>query len=197
MMKRLATIPIFYAIAALIAGCAATAPSRFYTLSPTVAPDAPPASYSVSVGPVSVPAAVDRLQIVVRTGPNQVFINEFERWAAPLKRDIARVIADNLISMLGTPDVTVFPQTTAADVSYQTVIDVFCFESELGKTATLDALWTVSSTKDGKSRRSRTTISEPTQGGDYAALVAAHSRALEELSGEIAAAIKKMEAQKK
>jgi hypothetical protein len=197
-MKRLATVFLFYAIASLIAGCSATAPSRFYTLSPsTVSPAPQPAGYSVSVGPVSIPAAVDRIQIVVRTGPNQVFINEFDRWAAPLKADIARVVAENLVAMLGTPEVTVYTLSTAEGVSYRTVIDVLSFQSELGKTATLDALWTVSSTKDGKSLRRRTTISEPTQGGDYAALVAAHSHALGQLSGEIAAAIKKMEAQKR
>ncbi|MCK7504514.1 MAG: PqiC family protein [Desulfobacterales bacterium] len=42
----------------------------------------------------------------------------------------------------------------------------------------------------------RTTHTEPTQGVDYAALVAAHSRILGQLSSEIADKIKEMEAQK-
>ena len=42
----------------LLGGCA-SAPSRFYTLSATTAAAAPASRLSVSVGPVSVPAAVD------------------------------------------------------------------------------------------------------------------------------------------
>jgi len=192
-MNRLATIIISSAVAAIIAGCASS-PSRFYTLSPTAAPaSVPPADYAVSVGPVSVPAAVDRLQIVVRTGPNQVNIEEFDRWASPLKVDIARVVAGNLIVMLGTPQVTVFPTSSAADASYRVVIDVLRFESEPDRAATLDALWTISAAKGGQVRRSRTTLIEPTQGAGYSALVAAHSRALGRLSLEISAAILEME----
>lgn len=192
-MNRLAIIIISCAVAAIIAGCASS-PSRFYTLSPTAAPaSVPAADYAVSVGPVSVPAAVDRLQIVVRTGPNQVFIEEFDRWASPLKVDIARVVAGNLVSMLGTPQVTVFPASSAADASYRVVIDVLRFESEPDRAATLDALWTISAAKGGQVRRSRTTLIEPTQGAGYAALVAAHSRALGRLSLEITAAILEME----
>jgi hypothetical protein len=192
-MNRLATIIISCAVAALIAGCASS-PSRFYTLSPSAAPaSVPPMGSAVSVGPVSVPAAVDRLQIVIRTGPNQVFIEEFDRWASPLKVDIARVVAGNLIVMLGTPQVTVFPTSSAADASYRVVIDVLRFESEPDRAATLDALWTISAAKGGQVRRSRTTLIEPTQGAGYAALVAAHSRALGRLSLEISAAILEME----
>lgn len=192
-MNRLATIIISCAVAAIIAGCASS-PSRFYTLSPSAAPaSVPAADYAVSVGPVSVPAAVDRLQIVVRTGPNQVFIEEFDRWASPLKVDMARVVAGNLIVMLGTPQVTVFPTSSAADASYRVVLDVLRFESEPDRAATLDALWTISAAKGGQVRRSRTTLIEPTQGAGYAALVAAHSRALGRLSLEISAAILEME----
>ena len=61
------------------AGCASP-DSRFYTLSAAPAPGAAPSTLSVVVGPVSVPAAVDRPQIVVTVGPNQVRLDEFNRW---------------------------------------------------------------------------------------------------------------------
>jgi len=197
-MNRLATVIIYCTLAVLIAGCGASSPSRFYTLSPTASPAAaPPASYSVSVGPVSVPAVVDRPQIVVRTGPNQIIIEEFDRWASPIKGDIGRIVAENLISMLGTPQVSVFPQTTAVGASYRVSIDVLRFDSEPGKAATLDALWTVSSAKDKQSRSGRTTLTEPAQGNSFTALVEAHSRALGRLSADIAGAIREIDAQKK
>ena len=185
---------IFCILVILAAGCASTKPSQFYMLSPSAMPVvSSSAKYSIAVGPVTVPAAVDRPQIVVRTGPNQVFIAEFDRWASPLKGDIARVVAENLISLLGTPQVSIFPQSTAGEASYQVVIDVLHFESEPGRAATLDVLWTVVSGKDGQSYSSRTTITEPVNDGGYAELEAAHSRAIGRLSAGIAAEIRKIE----
>ncbi len=93
MRKRLVNILISCVFAASVAGCATSSPSRFYKLSPMPVPaDMPQANYSVTVGPVSVPAVVDRPQIIMRSGPHQVSIDEFHRWASPLKNDIARVI---------------------------------------------------------------------------------------------------------
>jgi uncharacterized protein len=193
-MKRLTDIVLLCILAALLTGCASTTQSHFYTLSPAMKPAAAAAAnYSISVGPVNVPAAVDRPQFVVSVGPNQVDIDEFNRWASPLQSDIARVVAENLVLMLGTPDVTVFPQTSAAGASYRVVISVLRFDSVPGKDATLDAVWTARRAKEDQSRTGRTTLSVPTQGSGYAPLVAAHSLALEKLSGDIAGAISTLE----
>ena len=192
MMKRLVPIVILSALAPLGAGCGSP-PSHFYTLSPAAAPGSAAASYSVAVGPVSVPPAVDRPQIVVRLGPNQVAIDEFNRWASPLPNDIARVVAQNLVSLLGTPLVTVFPKSASSGASYRVGIDVLLFESAPGEAAILDAVWTVRSTKDGQSRSGRTTLSEPVPDRSYAALAAGHSRALGRLSGEVAGTISALE----
>ena len=194
-MKSLIHILICCVIFVSVTGCASSTPSRLYTLNSTSSPAVMPQSnYSVSVGPVTIPSVVDRPQIVVRTGPNQVSIEEFERWASPLKDDIGRVVVTNLVAILGTTQITLFPQSTATGASYRVMIDVLHFDSEPGKAATLDALWTVSAAKDGPSRRGRTTLTEATQGADYAALVAAHSRALGQLSAEIARAIREIQA---
>jgi uncharacterized lipoprotein YmbA len=196
-MKRPAHILTFFVMAIVLAGCASSSPSHFYTLSSSGHPAGmPQTDCYVSVGPISVPSVVDRPQIVVRTGPNQVFIDEFERWASPLKEDILRVVAENLVSALGTSQVTVFSQSTAADASYRVLIDILRFESEPDRAATLDALWTVNSRKAGESRRTRTTITEPTRGSGYAEVIAAHSRALGRLSDEIALTIREMDASK-
>ena len=192
MMKRLFPILMLCVPAALWAGCAST-PSKFYTLSPASEPGGATAVYSVAVGPVSVPAMVDRPQMVVTISPNQVGMDEFSRWASPLQNDIARVVAENLVKILGTPLVSVFPQATAAGASYRVLIDVMRFESAPGKSATLDAVWTVRGAKEGASRAGRTTASEPAADRSTAALVAAHSRALGRLSGQVAEAIRGLE----
>lgn len=192
-MNRL-TILIICALTVFSAGCASTRSTQFYTLSPSAAkPATQKAGYAVSVGPVSMPAVVDRAQMVLQTEPNQVYIAEFDRWAAPLKEEIARIIAINLASMLGASPSTVFPSAAATDASYRVVIDILRFESALNQAATLDARWTVTSRPAGRSRSGHAAIVEPTDGGGYAGLAAAHSRALEQLSGEIAEAIKALE----
>jgi len=182
-------------LAAAWAACA-TPRTYFYTLD-TVAKEPPAAApFAVSVGPVSVPALVDRPQIVVRTGPNQVFPDEFHRWGSPLQDEIARVVAGNLASLLGTSRVTTYPGTPAVD-GYRVSVEVTSFDSSPGKAAFLDAVWTVRKGKDGPVRSGRTSVREAVHGGDYAALAAAHSRALAKMSGDIADAVRSLESNAK
>ena len=191
---------IRYACAALgalcffvaLVGCA-SAPSRFYTLSATGGTAKTSSAVSIAVGPVSIPAVVDRPQIVISMGPNQVRIEEFDRWALPLQNNIARVIAENLTAQLGTPRVTVFPEQTSADAEYRAIIDVQRFDSKPAEAATLDALWVVRRMKDGKSESGRTTVREAVQGNDYEALAAGHSRAVARLSDAIATAVRSLD----
>jgi uncharacterized lipoprotein YmbA len=136
---------------------------------------------------------VDRPQIVLTTGPNQVAIDEFNRWAAPLQSIIARAVAENLVVMLGTSLVTLFPDATSTDAAYRAVIDVQRFESASGDAATLDAVWLIRRMKDGVSQTGRTTVREAAAEKDYAALVAAHNRAIGRLSQEIADAVRALE----
>ncbi len=187
-MRRPASRALLFALAVAVAGCASPR-SHFYTLNSAATPVTTGAHFSVSVGPVSVPAAVDRPQIVVRLGPNRVAIDEFHRWASPLPDAIVRVVAENLSAMLGTPHVAVFSRPMAPGARYRVLIDVLRFESAPGEAATLDAVWTVRSTKDGTIRSGRTTVREPVPDREYATLAAAHSRALGRLSADIAGAI--------
>ena len=192
-MLRCITIVAICALVALAVGCGSTPPSRFYTLAATATPAASPSTLSIVVGPVSVPAVVDRPQIVVSTGPNQVRLDEFNRWASPLQSDIARVVAENLTAMLGTAQVTLSTLASGADSGYRAVIEVQRFESAPGEAATLNALWTVRRTKDGRTETGRTTVREVAQDKGYDALAAAHSRALARLSQDIADAVRALD----
>ena len=188
-MHRLTAIAALCIFAGLAAGCASSPVTRFYTLSAAAAPAATSSQLSVVVGPVSVPAVVDRPQIVVSTGPNQVRLDEFNQWASPLQNNIARVVAENLVAMLGTPRVILFSQPLGVGADYRAAIEVQRFESAPGDAATLDAVWTASRTKDGKSQTGRTTVREIASDKGYDALAAAHSRALARLSRDIADAV--------
>ena len=192
-MHRFVTIAAVLTFTAFVAGCASTPASRFYTLSAASGAVATSSKLSIAVGPVSVPAVVDRPQIVVDMGPNQVRLEEFNRWAAPLQNNIARVIADNLVLMLGTPRVTSSVQPLSGDADYRAAVDVQSFQSVPGETAMLDAVWSVRRSKDGKGETGRTTVREAVQEKSYDALAAAHSRALARLSQDIADAVRALE----
>ncbi len=125
---------------------------------------------SIAVGPVSVPAAVDRRQIVVSMGTNQMRLDEFNRWAGPLQNNISRVVAENL-ALLGASRVICFPQMLGADADFRVAIEVQRFESTPGESAMLDAVWTVRRAKDGKSELGRTTVRETVQQNSYDVLV--------------------------
>ena len=192
-MRCLGTLVAVWSLAIAAAGCGSTPPARFYTLGAAPGPVAPPLEISVTVGPVTVPAAVDRPQIVVSVGPNQVRLDEFNLWAAPLQNSIARVVAENLVGMLRTPRVTISPQTLSGGVDYRAVIEVQRFDSAPGEAATLDAVWTVTRTRDGGARSGRTTVREPATAADYGALAAAHSQALGRMSRDIADTVRALE----
>lgn len=177
-------------LAAAVTGCGTTAPARFYSLDSTaVADGAPATSVTVMVGPVSVPAAVDQPEFVVNTAPNQVEVDEFNRWVAPLNDAIARAVAGDLVVLLGTPNVAT-AQLANFNPQYQVMIDVLRFESIPGQAASVAAVWTVRKTSDGETRSGRTTSREPVQGQGFDALAAAHSRAIAKVSADIAAAIR-------
>jgi len=177
-------------LCAFAAGCATTPAARLYTLSASSPAAETALDISVSVGPVSIPAAVDRPQIVVATAANQVRLDDFNRWTSPLQENLSSVIADNLAALLGSSRVTRFPKTSSADADFRVAIEVTRFESVPGQWATLDAAWTVRRMSDGVVQTHRTSAREPVQDQSYEALAAAHSRAAARLSQDIAEAVR-------
>jgi len=174
----------------VVTGCASTPAAHYYTLSAATEPAAASADLAVSVGPVSIPAEVDRPQLVVRTGPNRLRVEEFNLWAGPLQDTIGRIVAQNLVVLLGTPRVTLSSQVVSLAPGYRAGIEVQRFESALGEAATLDAVWTVRRLPDGRVQTGRTTVREAVQENSYEALAAAHSRAVARLSQDIATAVR-------
>jgi uncharacterized protein len=174
----------------VLASCGGSPSPSFYTLSAdaTLERMSNVAPLRVTVGPVTVPDLVDKPQIVTRRAPNEVSVNEFARWGEPLKENIARTLAADLSRLLGSENVSVYPQ--GADVkAYQVRVDVMRFDSAPADAVTLDALWTVRS-PDGKSRFDGHTVAhEKAEGEGFDAIAAAHSRALAQMSRQIAAAI--------
>ena len=188
LMKSIQQLFLLGCAAAVLTGCS-SAPSRFYTLNATAQGDGKSeAHYAVLVGPVSIPAEVDRPQFTVQVAPNHVDVDEFNRWAAPLNENIARVVAENLAMLLGTPRVATAPLVNFSP-DYRVTLGVQKFESVPGKSAQIDVVWVVRKMTGDVSLSGRTVAVESVN-GDFDALAAAHSRALARVSQDIAAAIR-------
>jgi uncharacterized lipoprotein YmbA len=189
MIARVAVVAMV-GLATVLTACSST-PTRLYTLDgvATASPAPRPSPLAISVGPVSIPPIVDRPEIVVATGPNEVRLAETHQWAAPLASQLSRAVAQNLVTLLGTPRVTQFPQTSAAGAQFRAEVEVQRFESRAGDAAILDAVWTVRRMQDGETRTGRTTVRESVPDASYEALAAGHSRAVARLSADMAQAI--------
>jgi uncharacterized lipoprotein YmbA len=182
-------------VAAVLVGCGSSPEPRFYTLSAGGIPasdrnEKAVAEYSVAVGPVTLPETVDRPQLVVRVGANQVALLDQHRWAEPLRSGIPRVIAENLSHLLGSQRVVTFSQNAIRDAEYRVLLDIQRFDSMVGQTVIIDALWTVRRASGGEPTTGRSVVREPVSGDGYDALVAAHGRALATLSRDVAESIR-------
>jgi uncharacterized lipoprotein YmbA len=181
---------------ALLVGCGSSPTASFYTLrgGPELQTSTATATYRVVVGPLTIPDLIDRPQLVLSKPGNQVMVSEQVRWAAPLRSELPRVIASNLAQILKDARVSAYPQSSDVNTDYVVAVDIVRFDSVVGDTATLEALWTVRPGKGGDEKNGRSVLQEKTNGSGYGDLVAAHERALSTLSREIAEAIRPINA---
>ncbi|CAB3808692.1 hypothetical protein LMG28688_06824 [Paraburkholderia caffeinitolerans] len=173
------------------AGCRSSSPT-FYVLHGDAQRTDPPAraTMNIVVSPVTVPDIVDRPQIVTRGAGNQIELNEFARWAEPLKTNITRVIAADLGQRLATTRVSLFETGASAASEWHVRVDVMSIDSVPGEAVTIDAQWAVRAPGNGAPVLGQTVAREAVDGRDYGALVAAHERAIGVISTAIAEAIR-------
>ena len=122
---------------------------------------------SIGIGPVSFPDYLDRQQIVIRTGPNEISFSEFDRWAEPLKNNFMRVFKEDLVERLRTDNIFVYPWPPGAVFEFQVSAEVTRFDAHPGDSAKLDVQWMILRNHDREvilSRKSSYTV-EPRQIG--------------------------------
>lgn len=180
------------AAALLIGGCGTPPQDHFYTLAPpALAPTVPagPARYLVSVGPVKLPQAVDRPQLVLREGDSRVRILEEQRWAGPLPEEIARSVAASLARQLPDAQITTAGNHAPRAGEIQVRLDIERFEATSDNGVMVQGVWTLR--QEGAAPVSRQfTGSEAAANGSYDAIVSAYTRALAAVSAAIAAEIR-------
>jgi len=166
-------------------------PSRFFTLSAVApSPDSPPGSVAVGLGPVRVPAYLDRPELATRVATSEVSFSSTDRWAEPLSASIRRVLAQNLSTLLGTEEVYAFPWPGGTHVDWAVAIDVLRFERTAAGEVEVAARWVVRENGGGRIRLARETRhTEKARGDGTAAVVDAWNEAMAALSADIASAI--------
>jgi len=204
MTKRILarTVAVTLGIAMLFSvGCAGRSRSaRFYVLSPiasSVAETKKNSGFSqkivIGILPVTLPKYLRKSQIVTRTGSNELYLAEYDRWAGKIEEDIERVITENLGNILGTDKVIPSASMVPIDLDYTINIDIIRFDGRLGGDLEFFARWTIFDNQDKAVYGIETThIIEPTAGSSFTDMVAAQSRALYGFSRELADVIKKL-----
>jgi len=181
-----------------LAGCASSAPTRFYVLSPLASSKAESQALKdegcivIGIGPVELPAYLDRPQIVTRVSENELNLTEFDKWAEPLKDNFSRVLVENLSTLLYVDAISIFPWKGQTLIDYRVEVTVIRMDGNIGGNASLVARWAIFRENDRKMLLTRqSSFSRPLSSQGYKALVSAQSRAISDLSREIAEAIKK------
>ena len=125
--------------------------------------------------------------IVSRDGANGLVLAEFHQWGEPLEDGFTRSLAENLGFLLGSQRVVTFPWKRAEAVDVQVVLRVTRFEA-LTDEARLTLHWSLVRDRETLLATGSHLVAE-IEGEGHAALVAAMSTTVEELAGEVAAAI--------
>ena len=193
-IMQIACVTMVVGILLLTACGGRTPPAKFYTLQPVEQSSTGkslPLNVALAIGPVAIPAALDRAEIVTRDAGNAISFSEYHRWAGPLEEDIASVMAQNIATLLESDRVTPFTlENLFFQPTHRVVININRYDSQLAKEFLIDATWSI---KDLKSRKllliRNSTLREPLASAEYEELVAAQSKALAALSKIIAEAV--------
>jgi uncharacterized lipoprotein YmbA len=185
--------------ATLLAGCPSTQPSKFYVLSPLSSPEQTGNAslgnnaLAIGIGPIEIPAYLDRPQIVKRRSSHELELAEFHKWGEPLKANISRVLGENLSGLLLTDEIYLFPWKRSAPFHYQVLVRITRFDTSPEGDAILNARWEIRAynERDVLAIR-RSHFRTPESGQGYQSTVSAMSRNLDDLSQVIATTIKSL-----
>jgi uncharacterized protein len=194
---RLGIIIVLGALSVAQFRCTSSPSSRFYVLDssstkgPELSSPAEAKCLSIGIGPIKMPAYLEKPQIVTRSSASELQVAEFDRWAEPLKENFTRVLSQNLSTRLCTKTVVVFPWRGTIPIDYSIQIDLNRFDGALGGTVSFEAWWMVFSGVNKKLLLSKkSNFNEAIGGKDYQSLVSAQSRVVGLLASEIAETIR-------
>jgi uncharacterized lipoprotein YmbA len=135
---------------------------------------------------VNLASYLDRPQIITRVTPHRLELQEFHYWAGKLQDDLTLVLTQALQQRLGQDRVVAYPWHRAVRPACELILDVDRLDAEQGQLL-LQVRWTLVDGRTGELiDLHQANITEPLQGSGAEAQVAATSRAVQRLAGQLA-----------
>lgn len=142
----------------------------------------------IGLGPIRLPAYLDRPQLVTALSAHQYRLDEHNRWAERLDENIARALTQSLAARLGVDQVVRYPWPVRQRLDFQLGFDILELHQTAAGRSVLSAQWQL---KQGERNvvGKRFECSEAAAGGAEV-IVAAQSACLSRFAGELASAVR-------
>ena len=126
-----------------LSACASSPDPRLYLMKSANGPviSQTSSNVSVQVGPIVMPEYLKRSEIVYRSNEHNININEFDRWAESLERNMTSVITSNLATHLGTDQAFDYYANFSVKPDYIVRMNVTEFGRVSSDTVSLSASW--------------------------------------------------------
>jgi uncharacterized protein len=183
----------------LLSACQSSPATHYFALSPlapTSAPTALPAQTPIRVVRITIPAELDRLELVRRDTANRLQIATFDRWAAPLDEMIRRVVTADLAARLAPGTMASNNEPAVGEARRRLFIDIQEFAADEHGAVKLQAAWLLQ-TPSAAAARGNEDLGVEAADTSADALAAAMSRALAALSDRIASQLAPQPAREK
>ena len=162
-----------------LVGC--STPDQYYRLDSPAVPDATTSGLPTGIGPVSIPAYIDRPELVFESATGELQVPEGHRWSGPVKDEITRVLTAGIQAQKPRTPVLAYPWSPGTDLARRIPVSITELTARSGVGVTLSATWEIGTTQR------RATIQQPIEGDGYPAITNAQSAALQQLAQRIAA----------
>jgi hypothetical protein len=183
-MPRASLLTVFL-VAAFIAGCGSTPPTRHFLLESVVVPPGSATGPRIGISELEVSQYLLAPQLQQRSGPNALERAAFERWGEPMDDAVERVLLLDLAAAAGTESVRLapWPRDWVPDWELKVRIERLDAGAE---SATLVAIWSFQDGARGQPANDRITrLSIPRSGDDGAAIAADLSALLGEFARRV------------
>lgn len=175
----------------LLNACSST-PIQFYMLNAesgaSAAATTLPAGSVLGLGPIHLPAYLDRPQLVTALSAHQYQLDEHNRWAERLDENILRALSQSLSKQLGVDQVVRYPWSPRQHVDYQLSFDILELHQTAAGQSRLSAQWQLKKAEQvaiGKRFECTEAAADNAE-----AIVTAQSRCLARFSEELANAVR-------
>jgi uncharacterized lipoprotein YmbA len=193
-------VPVLFVMAGLLSGCSLrgnTPPSTFYMLeatstTPTVVGLE---NITIGVGPMVVVEYLDRPQIVTRTNGVEVVVDQFHRWAGPVREAIIEVTVGEIAAQTGSDWIFSSPWPSSTRLDYQLMGNVGRFDTTESGLARMEVQWGLYIDRQPV-HNSRSVYEAQAKGLDYAARVTALNEVLRQFASDVVTTVAERPADK-